>query len=211
MMAEIQELLAKKVGMTQLYNELGELVPVTVLAVGPCTVVQVKTAKKDGYSAVQLGLDQKSMQRANQPQIGHCKKAGKGVFYHLREVPVDDESSYQPGDVFTADLFTPGNLVTVTAKSKGKGFAGVMKRYGFKGQPASHGAHKNHRSGGSIGTSAYPGRVVKGKKMPGQMGNQKVSVKNLTVVQVQSEQGLVLVKGGVPGSKNCLVTIKKIR
>ncbi len=210
-MAEIQELLAKKVGMTQLYNELGELVPVTVLAVGPCTVVQVKTAEKDGYSAVQLGLDQKSMQRANQPQIGHCKKAGKGVFYHLREVPVDDESNYSPGDVFTADLFTPGNLVTVTAKSKGKGFAGVMKRWGFKGQPASHGAHKNHRSGGSVGTSAYPGRIVKGKRMPGQMGNQKVSVKNLTVVQVQSELGLVLVKGGVPGSKNSLVTIKKIR
>ncbi|MBN2808636.1 MAG: 50S ribosomal protein L3 [Deltaproteobacteria bacterium] len=210
-MAELQEILAKKVGMTQLYNELGELVPVTVLAVGPCTVVQVKTADKDGYSAVQLGIDAKVMQRANQPQIGHCKKAGKGVFYHLREVPVVDSSSYAPGDVFTADMFAPGNLVTVSAKSKGKGFAGVMKRHGFKGQPASHGAHKNHRAGGSVGTSAYPGRVVKGKKMPGHMGDQKVSVKNLTVVQVQPDQGLVIVKGGVPGSKNALVTIKKIR
>jgi len=210
-MAEIQEILAKKVGMTQLYNELGELVPVTVLAVGPCTVVQVKTESRDGYSAVQLGFDEKPMVRANQPQIGHCKKAGKGVFYHLREVQVEDATAYNPGDIITSDLFTPGNLVTVTAKSKGKGFAGVMKRYGFKGQPASHGAHKNHRSGGSIGTSAYPGRVVKGKKMPGHMGDEKVSVKNLTVVQVQPEQGLVLVKGGVPGSKNGLVTIKKIR
>lgn len=209
-MAEIQELLAKKVGMTQLYNELGELVPVTVLAVGPCTVVQVKTAQKDGYSAVQLGLSEKKMARSNQAQTGHCKAAGKGVFYHFGEVKVDDESAYQPGDVFTADLFSPGNLVTVTATSKGKGFAGVMKRYGFKGQPATHGAHKNHRSGGSVGTSAYPGRIIKGKKMPGHMGSQRVSVKNLTIVQVQLDQGLIMVKGGVPGSKNCLVTVKKL-
>ncbi|HDS15550.1 MAG TPA: 50S ribosomal protein L3 [Proteobacteria bacterium] len=209
-MAEIQEMLATKVGMTQLYNELGELVPVTVLAVGPCTVVQVKTAARDGYSAVQLGLSEKSMARANKPQIGHCQKAGKGVFYHLREVPIKDEGAFQPGDVLTADFFSPGNLVTVTAKSKGKGFAGVMKRWGFAGQPASHGAHKNHRAGGSVGTSAYPGRVVKGKKMPGRLGNQKVTVKNLTVVQVRSDQGLVLVKGGVPGAKNGLVTIKKV-
>jgi large subunit ribosomal protein L3 len=211
MMAEIQELLAKKVGMTQLYNELGELVPVTVLAVGPCTVVQVKTAEKDGYSAVQLGFAEKPMARANKPQIGHCQKAGKGIFCHLREVRVDDVSGYKPGDVFTAELFSPGNLVTVSAKSKGKGFAGVMKRWGFRGQPASHGAHKNHRSGGSVGTSAYPGRVVKGKKMAGQMGNKKITVKNLTVVQVQPEAGLVLVKGGVPGAKNGLVTIKKVK
>ena len=209
-MAEIQELLAKKVGMTQLYNELGELVPVTVLAVGPCTVVQVKTAQKDGYNAVQLGLGEKIMARANQAQTGHCKPAGKGVFYHFAEVKVDDEGDYKPGDVLTSDIFSIGNLVAVTAKSKGKGFAGVMKRYGFKGQPASHGAHKNHRSGGSVGTSAYPGRIIKGKKMPGQMGNQKVTVKNLTVVQVQAEQGLVMVKGGVPGAKNSLVTIKKV-
>ena len=209
-MAEIQELLAKKVGMTQLYNELGELVPVTVLAVGPCTVVQVKTAQKDGYNAVQLGLGEKNMARANKAQTGHCLSAGKGVFYHFAEVKVDDEGSYKPGDVLTADMFSAGNLVAVTATSKGKGFAGVMKRYGFKGQPASHGAHKNHRSGGSVGTSAYPGRIIKGKKMPGHMGDRKVTVKNLTVVQVQLEQGLVMVKGGVPGSKNCLVTIKKV-
>jgi len=209
-MAEIQELLAKKVGMTQLYNELGELVPVTVLAVGPCTVVQVKTAQKDGYKAVQLGLGEKIMARANQAQIGHCKPAGKGVFYHFAEVKVEDDGAYKPGDVFTADMFSIGNLVAVTATSKGKGFAGVMKRYGFKGQPATHGAHKNHRSGGSVGTSAYPGRIIKGKKMPGHMGDRKVTVKNLTVVQVQSEQGLIMVKGGVPGAKNSLVTIKKI-
>jgi large subunit ribosomal protein L3 len=172
--------------------------------------VQVKTAQKDGYKAVQLGLGEKVMARANQAQTGHCKPAGKGVFYHLAEVKVEDDGAYKPGDVFTADMFSIGNLVAVTANSKGKGFAGVMKRYGFKGQPASHGAHKNHRSGGSVGTSAYPGRIIKGKKMPGHMGDRKVTVKNLTVVQVQSEQGLIMVKGGVPGSKNSLVTIKKI-
>ncbi len=210
-MAEIQELLAKKVGMTQLYNELGELVPVTVLKVGPCTVVQVKNAEKDGYAAVQLGFQEKKSARASRPEIGHCRKAGKGVFYHLREVRVEDAAAYQPGDVFTSEVFSPGNLVTVSAKSKGKGFAGVMKRWGFRGQPASHGAHKNHRSAGSVGTSAYPGRVVKGKKMAGQMGNKKVTVKNLTVVQVNHDAGLVLVKGGVPGAKNGLVTIKKVK
>lgn len=210
-MAEIQELLAKKIGMTQLYNELGELVPVTVLAVGPCTVVQVKTQARDGYSAVQLGFAEKAPQRANQPEQGHCRAAGKGVFYHMREVRVAEDNGFQPGDVLTADLFSPGNLVAVTANSKGKGFAGVMKRWGFAGQPASHGAHKNHRSGGSVGTSAWPSRILKGKKMPGQLGNCKVTVKNLTVVQVNPEQGLVLVKGGVPGAKNGLVTIRKIR
>ncbi|RLB71687.1 MAG: 50S ribosomal protein L3 [Deltaproteobacteria bacterium] len=209
-MAQIQGLLGTKIGMTQIFSELGEEIPVTVVKVGPCTVVQVKRDQTDGYNAVQLGYGEKKLQLATKPMIGHCTKAGKGVFRVLREVRVDNPDDFQVGDQLTADLFATGDLVMVTAKSKGKGFAGPMKRWGFHGAGASHGVHKVHRSAGSVGTSAWPSRVWKGKKMAGQMGNQMVTMKNLTIVGVRQEQGIVLIKGGIPGSKNSVVFIRKV-
>jgi large subunit ribosomal protein L3 len=209
-MAQIQGLLGTKIGMTQIFSELGEEIPVTVVKVGPCTVVQVKRDQTDGYNAVQLGYGEKKLQLATKPMIGHCTKAGKGVFRVLREVRVDNPDDFQVGDQLTADMFATGDLVMVTAKSKGKGFAGPMKRWGFHGAGASHGVHKVHRSAGSVGTSAWPSRVWKGKKMAGQMGNQVVTMKNLTVVGVRQDQGIVLIKGGIPGSKNGVVFIRKV-
>ena len=209
-MAQIEGLLGTKIGMTQIFSELGEEIPVTVVKVGPCTVVQVKRDQTDGYNAVQLGYGDKKLQLATKPQIGHCTKAGKGVFRVLREVRVDNPDDFQVGDQLTAEVFSTGDLISVTGKSKGKGFAGPMKRWGFKGLGASHGTHKVHRSAGSVGTSAWPGRVWPGKKMAGQMGNEAVTVKNLTVVGIRPEQGMLLIKGGVPGSKNGVVFIRKV-
>lgn len=209
-MAQIQGLLGTKIGMTQIFSELGEEIPVTLVKVGPCTVVQIKRDESDGYNAVQLGYGDKKLQLATKPQIGHCTKAGKGVFRVLREVKVDNPDNFQVGEQLTADMFSTGDLIAVTGKSKGKGFAGPMKRWGFKGLGASHGTHKVHRSAGSVGTSAWPGRVWPGKKMAGQMGNQETTVKNLTVVGVRPEQGMLLIKGAVPGSKNGVIFIRKI-
>ncbi len=209
-MAQIQGLLGTKIGMAQIFSELGDEIPVTVVKVGPCTVVQVKRDKSDGYNAVQLGYGEKKLQLATKPMIGHCTKAGKGVFRVLQEVRVDNPDDFQVGDQLTADMFATGDLVAVTARSKGKGFAGPMKRWGFKGASASHGVHKVHRSAGSIGTSAWPGRVWKGKKMAGQMGNQAVTVKNLIVVGVRPDQGMLLIKGAIPGSKNGVVFLRKV-
>jgi len=209
-MAQIQGLLGTKIGMTQIFSELGEEIPVTLVSVGPCTVVQVKRDKTDGYNAIQLGYGEKKLQLATKPMIGHCTRAGKGVFRVLREVKVENPDDFQVGDQLTADMFATGDVIAVTAKSKGKGFAGPMKRWGFKGAGASHGVHKVHRSAGSVGTSAWPSRVWKGKKMAGQMGNQAVTVKNLVVVGVRPDQGILLIKGGIPGSKNGVVFIKKV-
>ena len=209
-MAQIQGLLGTKIGMTQIFSELGDEIPVTVVKVGPCTVVQIKRDKSDGYNAVQLGFGSKKQQLATKPLIGHCTKAGKGVFQVLREVRVDNPDDFQVGDQLTADMFSTGDLVSVSARSKGKGFAGPMKRWGFKGLSASHGTHKVHRSAGSVGTSAWPGRVWPGKKMAGHMGNQVVTVKNLAVIGVRPEQGILLIKGAVPGSKNGVVFLKKL-
>ncbi|MBN2333647.1 MAG: 50S ribosomal protein L3 [Deltaproteobacteria bacterium] len=210
-MAQIKGLLGKKIGMTQIFNELGEEIPVTVVKVGPCTVVQIKRDAKDGYNAVQLGFDEKKLQLAIKPEIGHCAKAGKGVFRTLKEVKVDNPDDYQVGDQLSAEMFATGDLVHISGTSKGKGFAGVMKRWGFRGAGASHGVHKVHRSGGSVGTSAWPARVWKGKKMAGMLGDQTVTMKNLTVIGVRPEQGLLLIKGGVPGSKNGVLFIKKVQ
>jgi len=209
-MAQIQGLLGTKIGMTQIFSELGEEIPVTLVQVGPCTVVQIKRDKRDGYNAIQLGYGEKKLQLATKPMIGHCTKAGKGVFRVLREVKVDNPDDFQVGDQLTADMFATGDVIAVTAKSKGKGFAGPMKRWGFKGSGASHGVHKVHRSAGSVGTSAWPGRVWKGKKMAGHMGSQAVTVKNLVVVGVRPEQGVLLIKGGVPGSKNGVLFLRKV-
>lgn len=193
--------------MTRVYNELGRSIPVTVIEAGPCTVLQRKTVSKEGYNAIQVGFLEKKESRLNKPEAGHCKRAGGTGFYHVREFRVDDPEIYEVGQrISLAEVVQVGNKVDITGRTKGRGFQGVMKRYGFGGGKASHGSGF-HRAPGSIGCSAYPGRVVKGKKMPGRMGTDKKTVKNLTVVDIREEENILLVQGAVPGAKNGLVSI----
>lgn len=202
-------ILARKLGMTAIFAEDSNIVPVTVLEAGPCTVVYKKTLERDGYKAVQLGFLPKKPSRINKPLLGHFKKANiRGGFYYLREFRVEDLEAFEIGQVITVDGFKVGDKVTVTGTSKGRGFAGTVKRWGFKTGPQTHGS-RSHRIPGSIGTSTFPGRVIKGKKMAGHMGNRRVTIKNLTVVEVRPEQNLLLLKGAVPGSRNSLVMIRK--
>jgi len=202
-------ILARKLGMTAIFAEDSNIVPVTVLEAGPCTVVYKKTLERDGYKAVQLGFLPKKPSRINKPLLGHFKKANIiGGFYYLREFRVEDLEAFEIGQVITVDGFKVGDKVTVTGTSKGRGFAGTVKRWGFKTGPQTHGS-RSHRIPGSIGTSTFPGRVIKGKKMAGHMGNRRVTIKNLTVVEVRPEQNLLLLKGAVPGSRNSLVMIRK--
>jgi large subunit ribosomal protein L3 len=200
-------LIGKKLGMTQIFVEDGRRIPVTVVEAGPCVVIQKKTIANDGYNAIQVGFGSKEAARANAPAIGHCKAAGSGVFSFLRELRMDNADQYNVGDVLNADIFAPGDLVDVTGTSIGKGFQGVMKRWGFKGGRASHGS-RFHRAPGSIGCSATPSRVFKNKKMPGQLGNEKVTVQRLRIVRVDTADNLILVGGAIPGSTNGLVLIK---
>ncbi len=202
----INGLLGKKIGMTQVYAADGQRIPVTVLEAGPCTVLQKKTASAEGYEAVQLGFGQKKAQRVNKPEMGHFKKAAKGAFAHIREFKAIEDCSV--GDEVTCDIFKPGDRIDITGTSKGKGFQGVMKRWGFAGGRASHGSMFK-RGPGAIGQSASPSKVFKGKKMAGQMGNERVTTQNLIVVEVRPEQNLILVRGAVPGPKNGLVMIRK--
>ena len=194
--------------MSQLFTSDGEATPVTVIQAGPCTITQIKNVENDGYNALQLGFGIKKPQRVNKPLLGHLKKAGKGPFAVLREVKVDDVTDFELGQEINADIFQVGELVHVVGKSKGKGFAGTIKRWNFSRGPMSHGG-MNKRPPGSIGCSATPSRVVKGKKMPGQMGNQRVTVKGLQVVDVRPEENIILVRGAVPGGKNGVVLIRK--
>jgi len=200
-------LLGKKLGMTQIFSEDGRKIPVTVVEAGPCVVLQKKTIEKDGYSAVQLGFGACDAGRSTRPQIGHCKTAGKGVLKHLREFRLDDTDQFQVGELVRADIFEAGDLVDVTGTSIGKGYQGVVKRWGFQGGRSSHGS-RFHRAPGSIGCSATPSRVLKNKKMPGQMGNERVTVQRLQIVRVDEADNLLLIKGAVPGSKNGIVLIK---
>ncbi|MDF1580416.1 MAG: 50S ribosomal protein L3 [Desulfuromonadales bacterium] len=205
----VNGILGKKLGMTQVFTADGKRVPVTVVETGPCVIVQKKTVERDGYNALQLGFQTKLQQRVSKPEAGHFQLAGKGAFKVLREVPVDETDNYRVGDEITCgDFLSVGEQVDVTGTSKGKGFQGVIKRWGFSGGRGSHGSHF-HRAPGSIGCSAWPSRVFKGKKMPGQMGNVRVTTQNLQVVEVRAEQNLVLIKGAVPGSKNGIVMIRK--
>jgi len=203
----INGLLGKKIGMSQVYAADGQRIPVTVLEAGPCTVLQKKTTDNDGYESVQLGFVAKPAQRVNKPEMGHFKKAGKGAFVHIREFRSLEEGP-AVGDQILCDMFKPGDRIDVTGVSKGKGFQGVMKRWGFAGGRASHGSMFKRRPG-AIGQSAWPSKVIKGKKMPGQLGNERVTTQNLIVVEVRPEQNLVLVRGAVPGPKNGLVEIRK--
>ena len=199
-------IIGKKLGMTQIFLEDGTCVPVTVVEAGPCVVLQKKTVDSDGYNAVQNGFDSVDAAKANSADRGHCTKAGKGVFRHLREFAFD-EADLQVGDELTVDQFAVGDLIDVTGTSIGKGFQGVIKRHNFKGGRASHGS-RFHRAPGSIGCSATPSRVFKNKKMPGQMGNEQVTVQRLKVVRVDVDQNLLLIKGAIPGSRNNVVIIK---
>jgi large subunit ribosomal protein L3 len=203
----INGLLGKKIGMTQVYAADGQRIAVTAIEAGPCVVLQKKTAATDGYSAVQVGFLPKRTDRVNKPEMGHFKKVGKGAFAHLREFP-DAEDGCSVGDEVTCEIFAAGDLIDVTGTSKGKGFQGVIKRWGFSGGRATHGS-TFHRAPGSIGQSATPSKVFKGKKMPGQMGNARVTTHNLVVVDVRPEQNLILVQGAVPGPKNGIVSIRK--
>jgi large subunit ribosomal protein L3 len=204
-------LIGKKLGMTQVFDNKGELIPVTVIQAGPCTVVQAKTAASDGYGAVQLGFGDRKTQRTTKAYRNHCLKAGKGVFSVLREFRTQDGESFNVGQEITADsMFKPGDRVDVAGTSKGRGFAGVIKRYGFSGFPGSHGTHEYFRHGGSIGNRSYPGRVFKGKRMAGQYGNERITTQNLEVVAVRAAEHLVLVRGSVPGARNGLVVIRPV-
>ncbi len=202
-------LIGKKLGMTQVFDPKGELIPVTVIQAGPCTVVQAKTAARDGYTAVQLGFGEKKAQRATKAYRTHCLKAGKGVFSVLREFPAADDTTYTVGqEINVESLFKVGDHVDVTGTSKGRGFTGVIKRHGFSGFPGSHGTHEYFRHGGSIGNRSYPGRVFKGKRMAGQYGNERVTTQNLEVVAVRPSDHVLLIRGAVPGARNGLVMIR---
>jgi large subunit ribosomal protein L3 len=200
-------LLGKKIGMTQVFDDENRQIPVTAIEVGPCPVTQVKTADKDGYSAVQIGFRPQKEQRLTKSERGHFKKAGVETHAELSEFRTDEGSDLNVGDVLTVDRFEAGEKIDVIGTSKGRGFQGVVKRYGFAGGPASHGS-MFHRRGGSYGMCQWPGHVIKGKKMPGHMGDVQRTVQNLTVVKVLSEENIILVKGSIPGSRGSLVTVR---
>ena len=201
-------ILTTKVGMTQVFNEDGVLTPVTVLQAGPCVVTQVKTVENDGYAAVQVGFGDIREKLVNKPMKGHFAKAGVAPKRFVREFRLEDAESYAVGQEIKADVFAAGDKVDATAKSKGKGYQGAIKRHGQSRGPMAHGS-KYHRHAGSNGSATTPGRVFKGKKMPGHMGAVRITVQNLEVVRVDAEQNLILVKGAVPGPKKSLVMIKE--
>ncbi len=201
-------IIARKLGMTQIFLEDGSVVPVTIVEASPCTVIQKKTREKDGYNALQLGFLPKNAQRVNKPLSGHFKKAGVGPTYHLKEFRVEDVGGYEPGQMVSLNLFKPGDVVDITGLSKGKGFTGVMKRHGFHGSPGSHGTHEYFRHGGSVGANSFPARVFKNMKMPGHHGNQRVTLQNIKVLDIKEDQNLILLKGGIPGGRHSWVLIR---
>ena len=201
-------ILATKVGMTQIFNEDGTLIPVTVLQAGPCVVTQVKTEENDGYAAVQVGFGDIREKLVNKPEKGHLEKAGVDLKRFLKEFRFENAGEYEVGQEIKADIFETGDHIDATAISKGKGFQGAIKRHGQSRGPMAHGS-KYHRHAGSNGSASDPSKVFKGKKMPGQMGHVQVTVQNLEVVRVDTENNLLLVKGAVPGPKKSLVTIKE--
>jgi len=201
-------LLGRKIGMTNVFSSTGKLVPVTVVQVGPCVVTQKKTVETDGYNAVQLGFDEKSVDKLNKPMAGHLKKATDKGFRVLREFRTDNIDDIEAGAVIDIDTFAIGDKVNISGISKGRGFQGTIKRHGFSRGPETHGS-RNHRKPGSIGNSAWPGKVFKGKKLPGHMGTNRETVKNLTIVDIKHDDNLLLVKGPVPGWKTGLLEVLK--
>jgi len=204
---QVKGILGAKLGMTQVWDN-NKVVPVTVVQAGPCVVTQVRTADKDGYAAVQLAFGAVNPRRVNKPDSGHFAKAGTAPRRHVVELRTTDASAYELGQEITADAFAAGQPIDVTGKTKGKGFAGVMKRHGFHGLRASHGVERKHRSPGSIGACATPGRVFKGVRMAGRMGGVRYTAQGLTIQAVDPEQNLILVRGAIPGPKGGLVLIR---
>ena len=204
----VKGILGTKLGMTQLWDENNKVVPVTVIQAGPCVVTQVRTPETDGYNAVQLGFGAIKAKKVTKPAAGHFAKADVTPRKNLVELRTADASEFTLGQELTADLFADGEIVDVTGTTKGKGTAGVMKRHGFAGLSASHGVHRKHRSPGSIGGCATPGRVFKGVRMAGRMGNEKITVQNLKIHAVDAERGLILVRGAIPGNKGSVVVVR---
>jgi large subunit ribosomal protein L3 len=204
------ELLCRKIGMTRLYTDEGESVPVTVLEAGPNTVVQTKTLEKDGYTALQLGYGERRRKTISKPELGHFEKAGVSPKRYLCESRVDAETlaQYQVGGTLTAEIFTAGQKVDVIGTSKGRGTAGVVKRHNFAIKRRTHGTHEAFRHGGSIGSSAYPGKVIKGMGMFGRMGSERVTIRNLDVVRVDAERNLLMIRGAIPGHINGVVRVR---
>lgn len=203
-------IIGRKLGMTQVFSETGEVIPVTVIEAGPCWVTQVKTPETDGYSAVQLGFEEVESRKLNLPQRGHLQRIGRNLRV-LREFRVSSTAAYEVGQLVSADMFAPGQRVDVIGTSKGRGFAGVIKRYGFHRQYQTHGQTDRTRAPGAIGACTWPGRVWKGQKMPGHMGNVRETVSNLLVVMADPERNLLLVRGGVPGPNGGLVLVQEGR
>jgi large subunit ribosomal protein L3 len=204
-------ILGKKVGMTQLFDEKGEVIPVTVIEAGPCFVTQVKTEEHDGYRAVQLGFEETKIKKLTKGQQGHLKNNDLPMLRHLRELRVKGDQDFEIGQRITVDIFEVGGRVDVVGKSKGRGFAGTVKRHGFHRQPKTHGQSDRERAPGSIGATTGTGRVFKGKRMPGRMGNERVTSENLLVALVDPERNLLAVRGSVPGPRGGLVLVKPAR
>jgi large subunit ribosomal protein L3 len=204
----LKGLLGTKLGMTQTWDENNRIVPVTVIAAGTNVVTQVRTPEKDGYNAIQIGFGEIDGSKVTKPSAGHFDKAGVTPRRHVAEIRTADAGSYTVGQELPADTFAAGDVLDVTGTTKGKGFAGTMKRHGFSGVGASHGAHRNHRKPGSIGGCATPGRVFKGMRMAGRMGNDTITTQNLTIHSVDAEKGLILIKGAVPGARGTLVLLR---
>lgn len=201
-------LIGKKLGMTGLFSNDGQHFPVTVVQVGPCVVTQIKTVDTDGYNALQLGFGEKKLSRITKPVQGHLKKSGGGNFAFLREVEVEDPGNYTLGQTISLDLFKIGERVDVVGVSKGRGFSGVIKRHGFSGGRMAHGGHCK-RIPGSIGCSAWPSKVIKGKKLPGHYGTDRKTIRNLEIIDIRADENLLLIKGALPGSRSGMVTVKK--
>lgn len=202
-------LIGKKIGMTNVFSANGRLIPVTVVQAGPCVVTQVKTEDRDGYNALQLGFDEKKVEKLNKPIAGHLKKTTDKGFRVLREFRTDDPEKIESGTTLSIDMFSVGDKVNISGISKGRGFQGTIKRHGFSRGPETHGS-RNHRKPGSIGNSAWPAKVVKGKKMPGHMGTDRETVKNLIIVDIKHEDNLLLVKGPLPGFKTGILEVRKV-
>lgn len=206
-MAEVKGILGRKIGMTQVFDDAGRAVPVTVVEAGPCRVAQVKRPETDGYSAIQLSFG--DAKKPSKPVLGHLSKAGiEGGGKHFVELRLEDMAGYEPGTEIKADIFEEGEVVDVVGVTKGKGFAGGMKRHNFKGLSDTHGTHRKHRSPGSIGAASTPARVFKGTRMAGQLGNRRVSTLNLVVIKADAERNLLLIRGAVPGPRGGLVMVR---
>jgi large subunit ribosomal protein L3 len=199
-------LLGNKMGMTQIFDEAGNIIPVTILKVGPCVVTQIKTKAKDGYDSIQIGYGTVSNKALTQPELGHLQKANIQPLKYLKEFRINEDNEFQIGQVLNVDSFMPGQLVNIQGKSVGKGFAGLQQRHNFARGPMTHGS-KNHREPGSIGMGTTPGRVLPGKRMAGQLGNKITTIKKLKIIQINSEENILVIKGSVPGKPGNLLSI----